>query len=201
MTQSNSQLSPLIETIFEALEPPTKQMLSFTMNEGGVKVFIVEALLRKGYTLSEGGAPGPKSIWFDGFLKQQLLQLPERTISITPDVRVLSPIKCTIELQCRSVIGSAATLFSKNIIDDVWRVDSGNADLFIMVVDGEIFQRMQGVRDRRGRKPLDENFLPNMISRSDVRVVGTNHKTTRFVIFYTRGGETAMISNTTTSQP
>ena len=77
-----------------------------------------------------------------------------------------------------------ATKDSANIADDIERVDSGRADLFVMTVDGGVYDKMTGKRDNRGRKPLHRTLIPNMISRSYVRQIPTSFGIDRYLIVY-----------------
>src|SRR5258706_7643122 len=118
------------DILFTALKPALENSYSITMNEGAVKATLVDHLLRTGHTLIEGGAAGPRVITLiDGIPTLASTYVMRRPISA--DLRIILPEPCTIEIQCRSILSSQNAISSKNILDDVWRVESNHADLFL----------------------------------------------------------------------
>lgn len=85
-------------------------------------------------------------------------------------------------------MGSQNTLFSKNIMYDVWRVEQGHADLFLLVVDEPIYDKMVGVRSLRGRKPLHEGFLPALFQQGVVLSFDTPFGFCRKALYYVSQG-------------
>ena len=176
----------LIDTLAAALNKPLQENLAVTISEGAIKALFVDQLLRNGYTLIEGGSAGAKVVSFkDGVLKAHSLTIPKSKLSTGGDIRVLFPKPASIEIQCRSEIGYSDALLSKNILEDVNKVVDGQADVFVLVVDGAIFEHMLGQRDPRGRKPLNADLIPELIASSKVFNFVTDFGTTRHAIFYT----------------
>jgi hypothetical protein len=181
------------EEIIKVLEPVLLGQACATMSEGFIKSVLVEHLLSSGCSVIEGGADGLKLV---RLLKGRLEVLPFVSTEgvdkprIYADIRVALPKPFVFELQCRSIIGSQNSLFTKNIVDDVWRVEQGYADLFLLVLDGPIYQKMLGNRDGRGRKPLHGDFLPTFLSSSSVHSLYTSFGVSRHIICYRRVGDT-----------
>lgn len=179
----------IVDLIYTAIREPMERSPYFCTTEGSVKMFICDYLLSKGYTILEGGQSGAKGIYLsNGKIVTYPTSVKKPDVQSSVDIRVHNPIQCIIELQCRSHIGTTNSLFSKNIVDDVWRVEKGKADLFVLVCDDHTFSKMQGLRDTRGRKPLYADFLPNLLNMGEVRTVQTVFGYKRHVFFYTKTG-------------
>lgn len=171
------------EFIFNAIQAQIQTSPAITMSENAIKVLIVDEMLKVGYILIEGGCAGCKKVWMaDGHLDSVILNEPAGK-KTSPDIRVIHPVKCVIELQSRSDIGSQDSLFSNNIVDDIQRVLRGDADLFVLVSDNGVFQKLMGHRDTRGRKPLYGDLVTKILKISDRRRIYTTFKTNRHVVF------------------
>ena len=181
----------LIESIFQALHPALQNDLALTMSEGAIKVRIVEYLLRSGHTIVESVAGGKRSISFaDGRIWTVPVQptgmavppVGERT---SPDIRITYPVPYILELQVRSDIGSQSSIFSDHIVKDIARVAMHKtADLFILIADGGVYERMIDNSARNGRKRKQPGMLSALASQSKVYKIHTSFYTTRYALFF-----------------
>ena len=178
-------MKTIVEMIHKAVLPCMQHSPAFTMSEGAVKIAIVDYLLRVGYIILEGAQNGAKAVCMvDKGIHIMPAAALRQHISTSPDIRIIHPVSVVIELQTRSSIGSQDTLASANIADDIERVDSGRADLFVMTVDGGVYDKMMGKRGNRGRKPLHGTLIPDMIGRSYVKRIPTSFGMDRYLIVY-----------------
>ena len=141
--------------------------------EGHLKVVLVDSLLRAGYSVLEGSTRniGKAVRMQDGKLKVTEAERPKmdpatgsekRTLS--PDLRIWSPVQVVVELQIRTVLGSQDALFSDNLVDDFDRVHRGVADAFILAADRPIYDALRGIKkDPRGRKPKHPEQLASSL--------------------------------------
>jgi hypothetical protein len=140
--------------------------------EGHLKVVLVECLLRAGYSVLEGSTRniGKAVQLVDGRVGWSADQRPRmepapgsKKLNLSPDVRIWSPVRVSIELQVRSVLGAQDALFSANLADDLDRVERGVADVFILAADRSIYDAMRGIKTSpRGRKPKHPELLTNV---------------------------------------
>src|SRR5471030_457377 len=73
----------------------------------------------------------------------------------SPDVRIWHPVKLMVEIQCRSVWGSQDALFSNNILNDLDRICSGIAQVFVFCCDLPIYRSLRGDKtETRGRRAV-----------------------------------------------
>lgn len=131
--------------------------------EAHLKVVIVDALLRAGYGVMEGSTRNTGKVIHlqDGRIETTDEKRPRMAPApgsekqtLSPDLRVWTPIRVVIELQIRTVLGSQDALFSGNLVDDLDRVSRGVADAFILAADQQIYDALRGIKnDTRGRKP------------------------------------------------
>ena len=131
--------------------------------EAHMKVVVVSALLRAGYSIMEGSTRNTGKVI--GLRNGRITITNEdrptmapavgsEKKTLSPDLRVWGPIRMVIELQIRTVLGSQDALFSDNLVDDLDRVLRGVADAFILAADRPLYDALRGIKtDNRGRKP------------------------------------------------
>lgn len=132
-----------------------------TMGEGHVKGAVLRALLESGFAVLEGSTKGAKVLQLQsGTLVSTVATVPEMEplqgsskSRLSPDVRVWSPARMSIEIQCRCAWGTQDALSSGNILDDLDRICAGRADVFLFAADRTIYDALRGLkRSTRGRK-------------------------------------------------
>jgi hypothetical protein len=147
-----------------------------TSSEGTVKAAVLKELLLAGYTVLEGSSRGAKTLSYANGTVQVALagKVPRMAATAnsgktknSPDIRIWSPARMVVELQVRSTLSSQDALFSGNILDDLDRVRSRTADLFVLAADRQIYDALRGEKtETRGRKAANPALLKALFPSS-----------------------------------
>jgi hypothetical protein len=226
LTRRHPSALDIISRVLEAFHAECTGNPLATISETHLKVVAMNALLISGYALLEGGAKAsvnkklslsggriaveevprrtPDELLKQVYHKLEVFKAKREGREVTPpkrtsaDIRVHAPCKLVLELQTRCVYGSQDTLVSDNLLDDLERLVTGRADVFVMACDAPIYHKLLGRRDGRGRKPkLDSAMaraifpsvesLPFLQENSEVR---ENTTGTHFGTLHLRGCRT-----------
>src|SRR5574341_572738 len=84
------------------------------------------------------------------------------------DTRVGEPASLVVELKARSIHGSQDAIGSDTILKDQERVGGRTVDLFVLVADRELYDRLRGLgRDSRGRKARAPDLFASVMPASE----------------------------------
>lgn len=156
------QCSHPIELVVTALERECRDHPLATLSEGYLKAQAAAELIQSGFAIIEGSNrknKGWKVTLSAGVLKPDRIDLARSIQSLkgkrtSPDLRIETASgRVVVELQARCIVGSSSQLLSKNIKDDIERVQLSIADAFILVADREIYLALRGIKKAKsGRK-------------------------------------------------